>query len=67
MLALRSYEQVNGFSVIDADELFFINGGSETCAHYGDTRAMIPSPAGYDVTPQTQEQKNKENRRKYGR
>ena len=30
MLALRSYEQSNGFSVMDADELFFINGGSST-------------------------------------
>ena len=28
MLALRSYGQSNGFSVMDADELFFINGGS---------------------------------------
>ena len=27
MLALRSYEQSNGFSVMDADELFFIVGG----------------------------------------
>lgn len=30
MLALKSYEQANGFSVMDADELFFINGGSST-------------------------------------
>ena len=27
MLALKSYEQTNGFSVMDADELFFIVGG----------------------------------------
>ena len=30
MLALRSYGQSNGFSVMDAEELFFINGGSQT-------------------------------------
>ena len=28
MLAVNSYEQNEGFSVIGADELFFINGGS---------------------------------------
>jgi len=28
MLALRSYEQANGFSTITADELFYVNGGS---------------------------------------
>lgn len=28
MLALKSYEQANGFSVLTEDELFFINGGS---------------------------------------
>ena len=28
MLTLESYEQSNGFSVITADELYFINGGS---------------------------------------
>lgn len=33
MLALTSYEQSNGFSVVTADELYFINGGS--CAHPG--------------------------------
>ncbi len=30
MLAVNSYEQNEGFSVIGADELFFINGGSGT-------------------------------------
>lgn len=29
MLALQSYEQNNGFSVMSADELYFINGGRE--------------------------------------
>lgn len=29
MLALKSYEQNNGFSGISTDELYFINGGSE--------------------------------------
>jgi hypothetical protein len=28
MLAMRSYEQNEGFSVMTADELYFINGGS---------------------------------------
>ena len=28
MLALQSYEQASGFSVLTADELNFINGGS---------------------------------------
>lgn len=28
MLALQSYEQASGFSVLTADELCFINGGS---------------------------------------
>lgn len=28
MLALKSYEQSNEFSVLSADELYFINGGS---------------------------------------
>lgn len=28
MLALKSYEQTTGFSVLNTDELFFINGGS---------------------------------------
>jgi hypothetical protein len=30
MLALTSYEQSNGFSALNADELYFINGGSVT-------------------------------------
>ena len=30
MLALKSYEQTTGFSVLNTDELFFINGGSGT-------------------------------------
>ena len=29
MLALQSYEQNEGFSVMSTDELYFINGGSE--------------------------------------
>ena len=32
MLAVNSYEQNEGFSVIGADELFFINGGSGASA-----------------------------------
>lgn len=28
MLALKSYEKTEGFSVLNSDELFFINGGS---------------------------------------
>lgn len=28
MLALQSYEQSNGFSVLTADELYYVNGGS---------------------------------------
>jgi len=28
MLALKGYEQTTGFSVLNTDELFYINGGS---------------------------------------
>ena len=28
MLALQSYEQASGFSVLTADELYYVNGGS---------------------------------------
>lgn len=28
MLTLQSYEQASGFSVITADELYYVNGGS---------------------------------------
>jgi len=28
MLAMQSYEQANGFAVMDADELYYINAGS---------------------------------------
>lgn len=28
MLALKSYEQSNGFSAMSTDELYFVNGGS---------------------------------------
>ncbi len=34
MLALKCYEQNEGFSVIGADELFFINGGSVSLPSY---------------------------------
>lgn len=67
MLALRSYEQANGFSVLDADELFFINGGSESYANYGDSRQIIPSKSGIETQPLNQDQKNRENRKKYGK
>lgn len=40
MLALKSYMHDGGFSVMDADELYFINGGSNE--HFGDTRSHIP-------------------------
>lgn len=30
MLALQSYEQASGFSVLTADELYYVNGGSVT-------------------------------------
>lgn len=30
MLAMQSYEQPNGFAVMDADELYYINAGSST-------------------------------------
>lgn len=30
MLALQSYEQSNGFSVLTSDELYYVNGGSST-------------------------------------
>ena len=32
-LAITSYEQANGFSVVTTDELYFINGGSVTVAN----------------------------------
>ncbi len=28
MLALKGYEKTNGFTVMNTDELFFVNGGS---------------------------------------
>jgi len=34
MLALKSYEQTTGFSVLNTDELFFINGGSASNINY---------------------------------
>jgi len=30
MLALQSYEQSNGFAVMTADELYYVNGGSSS-------------------------------------
>ncbi len=44
MLVLRGYEGTRGFSVMNADELFFINGGSGECYGYGNTQPTIPSP-----------------------
>lgn len=35
MLALQSYEQSNGFAVMTADELFYVNGGSSSFSGSG--------------------------------
>ena len=43
MLALKSYEFANGFSVLSADELFLINGGSDNCNNAGNSAYTIPA------------------------
>ena len=35
MLALQSYEQSNGFAVMTADELYYVNGGSSSFSASG--------------------------------
>lgn len=46
MLAMRSYEQNEGFSVMTADELFYVNGGSGSS---GTTKPPLPT---IDTPPQ---------------
>ena len=50
MLALRSYGQSNGFSVMDADELFFINGGSGNIVEKPNTTEESPEKEKEDPT-----------------
>ncbi len=55
MLALKGYEKTNGFSVLNTDELFFINGGSNQFGPSKPTPPTPPSPpvitiTGFDVT-----------------
>lgn len=40
MLALQSYEQASGFSVLTADELYYVNGGSFSWSGLGSTVAV---------------------------
>ena len=40
MLALQSYEQASGFSVLTADELYYVNGGS---CNFSNLSFSIPS------------------------
>lgn len=50
MLALKSYEQENGFSVMTADELYYINGGSGATISNSTTGNGAPSSnAGFIV------------------
>lgn len=44
MLVLRGLEETREFAAMNADELFFINGGSGECYGYGNTQPIIPSP-----------------------
>ena len=40
MLVLQSYEQASGFSVLTADELYYINGGSFSWSGLGSAVAV---------------------------
>lgn len=40
MLALQSYEQASGFSVLTADELCYVNGGSFSWSGLGSAVAV---------------------------
>lgn len=40
MLALQSYEQASGFSVLTADELYYVNGGSFSWSGLGSAVAV---------------------------
>ena len=40
MLALQSYEQASGFSVLTADELYYVNGGSFSWPGLGNAVAV---------------------------
>ena len=40
MLALQSYEQASGFSVLTADELYYVNGGSFSLSGLGSAVAV---------------------------
>ena len=46
MLALKSYEQNEGFSTINADELFFINGGSGTTSQSSGNQTSVSNSKG---------------------
>ena len=43
MLALQSYEQSNGFSVLTSDELYYVNGGSVTASQVWTGVAIVAS------------------------
>ena len=40
MLALQSYEQASGFSVLTADELYYVNGGRFSWSGLGSAVAV---------------------------
>ena len=40
MLVLQSYEQASGFSVLTADELYYVNGGSFSWSGLGSAIAV---------------------------
>ena len=46
MLALQSYEQASGFSVLTADELYYVNGGSFSWSGLGIAVAGAAAMAG---------------------
>lgn len=50
MLALQSYEQASGFSVLTADELYYVNGGSITVSQFWTAVSIVTGVAGAVVT-----------------
>ena len=46
MLALQSYEQASGFSVLTADELYYVNGGSITVSQFWTAVSIVTGGAG---------------------
>ena len=46
MLAMRSYEQNEGFSVMTADELYYVNGGSGSSVSIGNAGKGTPTNTG---------------------